>query len=335
MENIKKISYSIKRFENSKDKDFLKALKIYNDSVPVDTKTSTNELIYFADNWNCQKSRLMYFLGLYIDNQIIGYVEAGYLLKTKVIIIDYIVIKEEYHLNSAFYPLFGLVQKFFSDELIDYDFIVTEVSTKSIDDIDSESFFSKKMLQLEDFRIADQVYIQPKLGIENEESNFEFQLLIRSKHALSVIKTETYISIVKDIYYEHYLAWYSAMDPDRAAEYKRHIDEQFEKIISKLSGEEVRFENCNSICQFYKSPECHYQSSSTAGFIDKSTKKNRPMLLLGIPILMLVETIFSLLLYKFIEKNNINAASFVPIFTAITTLCAAIFTISFTKIRRD
>ena len=97
------ISYSIKRFENSKDKDFLKALKIYNDSVPVDTKTSTNELIYFSDNWNCQKSRLMYFLGLYIDNQIIGFVEAGYLLKTKVIIIDYIVIKEEYHLNSAFY----------------------------------------------------------------------------------------------------------------------------------------------------------------------------------------------------------------------------------------
>ena len=110
-------------------------------------------------------------------------------------------------MTFTFYPLFGLVQKFFSDELIDYDFIVTEVSTKSIDDIDSESFFSKKMLQLEDFRIADQVYIQPKLGIENEESNFEFQLLIRSKHALSVIKTETY-SFFKSFSLRNYLFIY-------------------------------------------------------------------------------------------------------------------------------
>ena len=72
----------------------------------------------------------MYFLGLYINNEIVGYVEAGYLFNTKTIIIDYIVLKNEYHLNSAFYPLFGLIQKFFSDQMIDYDFIVTEVSTK-------------------------------------------------------------------------------------------------------------------------------------------------------------------------------------------------------------
>ena len=86
MENLKKISYAVKRFENSKDKDFMKALQIYNDSIPVDTKTSTNEIIYFADNWNLQANRLMYFFGLYIDNEVIGYVEAGYLVKTKVII---------------------------------------------------------------------------------------------------------------------------------------------------------------------------------------------------------------------------------------------------------
>ena len=183
MDNFRKITYAVRRFENSKDKDFMKALKIYNDSISIDTKTSTNEIIYFADNWNSQSGRIMYFLGLYIDNEIIGYVEAGYLTNTRTIIIDYIVIKEEYHLNSVFYPLFGLIQKYFSDELIDYDFIVTEVSTKGTDDIDSESSFSKKMLQLEDFRIANVIYIQPRLGVKNKESNFELYrpLIVRLK----------------------------------------------------------------------------------------------------------------------------------------------------------
>lgn len=333
LENIKKINYAIKHFENSKDKDFVKALKIYNDSIPFDTKTKTNEIIYFADNCNLQNNRIMYFLGLYINNEIVGYVEAGYLVNSKTIIIDYIVIKEEYHLNSVFYPLFGLIQKFFSDELVDYDFMVTEVSTKCIGDVDSESFFSRKMLQLEDFRVANQIYIQPKLGIGNEESNFEFQLLIRSKHALSVIKTETYLSIVKDIYYEHYYAWYSVVDPSHKTEYKKHIDEQFEYISSKLHGcNEVAFENCNPICEFYRASDCHYYSS-TAGFIN-NTMKNRPILLIGIPIMIIVEVLFSILIFAILKKFNIDIKSFAPIFTAITTLCTCIFTIAFTRIKK-
>lgn len=333
MENIKKINYAVKRFENSKDKDFIKALKIYNDSIPVDTKTSTNEIIYFVDNCNLQNTRSMYFLGLYIDGEVVGYMEAGYLKKTKTIIIDYIVIKEEYHLNSVFYPLFGLIQKFFSDELIDYDFMVTEVSTKCVGDVDSESYFSKKMLQLEDFRIANQIYIQPKLGIDNEESNFEFQLLIRSKHALSVVKTETYLSIVKDIYYEHYYAWYSVTDPIHKAEYKKHIDEQFENIANRLKDcDEVDFESSNPICEFYKSSDCHYHSS-TAGFINNTTK-NRPILLLSIPILIVIEIVLSILMSIFIKKYNIDNALFTPIFTAITTSCTCVFTIAFTRIKK-
>ena len=51
METIEKITYSVKHFENSKDKDFMNALQIYNDYISVDTKTSTNQIIYFADHW--------------------------------------------------------------------------------------------------------------------------------------------------------------------------------------------------------------------------------------------------------------------------------------------
>lgn len=42
-------SFTIKRFQSSEERDFIKALKIYNDTIPVETKTSTNEITYFLD----------------------------------------------------------------------------------------------------------------------------------------------------------------------------------------------------------------------------------------------------------------------------------------------
>ena len=88
MENNVATSFSIKRFLTSKDKDFIKALILYNDTIPVDTKTSSNEIMYFCDHCSMQPRRIMYFFGLYCDDRLVGFVEAGYLTTTKTIIID-------------------------------------------------------------------------------------------------------------------------------------------------------------------------------------------------------------------------------------------------------
>ena len=179
MDNIVGASFCVKRFTSSKDKDFIKALILYNDTIPVDTKTSSNEIMYFADHCSIQPKRIMYFFGLYCNEHLVGFVETGYLLTTKTIIIDYIVLKEEYRLNSVFYPLFSLIQRYFSENMIDYDYIATEVSTKCPEQsVDAESFFSKKMLQMEDFRIAEVLYRQPGLGLDNLE---EEVILARKK----------------------------------------------------------------------------------------------------------------------------------------------------------
>ena len=57
-------SFKIKRFQSSDDRDFIKALKIYNDTIPVETKTDTNEITYFLDLKE-KRSREMFFFGLY------------------------------------------------------------------------------------------------------------------------------------------------------------------------------------------------------------------------------------------------------------------------------
>lgn len=331
MDSLQKITFELKHFASSKDKDFSKALRIYNDTIPVDTKTSTSDLIYFADNSKMQANREMFFFGLYVNNILIGFIEAGYLKKTKTIIIDYIVLKNEYHLNSIFYPLFSLMQRYFSESMIDYDFIITEVSSKCLQEsVDSESFFSKKMLLLEDFGLVDGLYIQPKLGIHNEESNFEFQLMIKSSQAINSLKKKTYLAIVKDIYFEHYNAWYQVVDKEHSEEYTAHIEKQYHTIEKALEGlDEISLNTQSPVCEYYKAPDCHY-TCSTAGFISEK-KSKKSALLICIPVLAIIVFLISLIIFKILEKNQISANTFAPIFAAVTALSTCVYTVAFSK----
>lgn len=334
-QSIYKLQFQIREYTSSKDKDFFDALKIYNDNIPVNIKTSTNDILYFVDNRKSQKNREMFFFGLYTNNILMGFVMAGYLVLSKTIIIDYIVLKNEYHLNSIFYPLFSLILQFFSEALIDYDYIVTEVSEQCPEEaIDVENFFSKKMLQIEDFRVINQLYMQPKLGLKNEESNTRFQLMIKSTKAICSLKGQTYLAIVKDIYYEHYLAWYKVVEPENEELYGKHIEQQYKEIEKSLNNIlEIDLIKQSPICNFYKAPDCHY--NSTAGFIpQKENNKNRPVLLLGIPIIIIVSFLLSYFLFLLLNGLNVNSQVFAAIFAAITALCAGIFTISFNKVSK-
>lgn len=329
-----KINFYVKKYTSSTDKDFYEALKIYNDNIPANIKTKTNDIIYFVDHNEQQINRKMYFLGLYTDNKLMGFVMAGYLRKTKTIIIDYIVLKKEYHLNSIFYPLFSLILRFFSDEMIDYDYIVTEVSKNCPDEsIDIENFFSKKMLQIEDFRLIDQLYLQPQLGFGNEESNVEFQLMIKSTQVIKSLKKQTYLSIVQDIYYEHYLSWYALVDVENKENYEKHINQQFEEIEKSLKTAEVELTIQNPACKFFQAPDCHYYS--TAGFIlNEENPKNRPMLLLAIPIIIIIAFVLTYFLYFLLDKFKLNSQVFAGIFAAITAACVGIVALAFSKVNQ-
>ncbi len=335
MENAVGATFSVKRFTSSKDKDFIKALMLYNDTIPVDTKTSSNEIIYFADRCSLQPKRTMYFFGLYWDNNLVGFVETGYLSTTKTIIIDYIVLKEEYRLNSVFYPLFSLIQRYFSENMIDYDYIATEVSTKCPEQsVDAESFFSKKMLQMEDFRIAEVLYRQPRLGLDNLESNFDFQLMIKSKQSIPIMKKETYLSIVHDIYFEHYYAWYAVADKARSNEYKQHVEAEYAQVrqkVEQISGD-IILSNQGVSCAYYRAPDCHY-NTSTAGFVPGKKRKStsRIIFYVGIPCVVIGSFLVSMAAYYLLKKLSIQPDMFGGLFAAVSATFTGLMTLAFSS----
>ena len=335
MDNCLTVDFSIRRFTSTRDKDFTKALIIYNATIPVDTKTSSSEIIYHVDHAKASTKREMYFFGLFVEDLVVGFVEAGYLFTTKTIIIDYIVLKEGYRLNSIFYPLFSLVQKYFAEHLIDYDFIAAEVSTKCLEEsVDTESFFSRKMLQLEDFRIVDALYRQPRLGIGNVESNFDFQLMIRSAQSISTIKKQTYLAIVKDIFFEHYYSWYDITDHEHSKQYIDHIKNEYQQIeaaLEKTPSDNLQLVIQAPLCAYYKAPDCHF-NSSTAGYIPDQKPKRKAILFIGVPIIVVCAFALSLLIYYMLGKIGIQPDKFSGLFAAITAICTGIFTLVFSVI---
>lgn len=316
-------TYSVRRFTSSMDQEFIKALKIYNDTVSTETKTDTREITHFIDDSN-ERLREMYFFGLYYNSKIVGYFQCGYLKQTKTLIIDYIILGNEYNHNSIFYPLFSLVQQYFSDNLVDIDYYVMEISIRSLEEnVDKESYYSRRWLTSEDFRIINIPYPQPLLGTSNYESNFDLRLMIKSSHTISNIKVSTFTAIVNDIYTNHYIDWYNEfMNQEEISEYKEHIAEQFEKIEENIKDKQVI--DLNTIvskeCEYYLSEKCQYNGSkmSAAGFAPTSNNNHKKILkVLAIPTIILLALALSVGAYFLLNLTNLINENFAPFFSAV------------------
>lgn len=333
-------TYSVKRYTSSLDQDFLKALKIYNDTVSTETKTDTREITHFIDN-NNNRLREMYFFGLYYNTKIIGYFQCGYLSQTKTLIIDYIILGNEYNHNSVFYPLFSLIQQFFSDNLVDIDYYVMEISIRSLEEnVDKESYYSRRWLTSEDFRIINIPYPQPLLGISNYESNFDLRLMIKSSHTISNIKVSTFTAIVNDIYTNHYIDWYNEfMDQEEISEYKKHISEQLKKIEENIKDKQVIDLNTvgSEECEYYLSEKCQYSipKMSAAGFAPTNNNGHKKMLkILTIPAIILLALALSVGAYFLLNLTNLINENFAPFFNAIASAVTGL-TVFFFSTKKD
>lgn len=329
--------YKIKLFASSSDKDFIKALKIYNDTIPAETKTSTNEITTYVDK-KSDDNRDMYFFGLYFNDEVIGYVESGYLKITKTLVIDYFVLKEQFNYNSIFYPLFSLFQKFFSDNLIDIEYFVAEVSVKTLEqNVDKESYYLRKLLQAEDFRLIDLPYPQPRLGDNNYESNFNLRLMIKSTSSIYEIRNQTFMSIIEDIYINHYLSWYSSfLIPAKIEDYQKHIDNLITSIKTNLNPDEKIRLNVLPIgtCEHYMTTQCFYKSNeiSTAGFAKNNTTKPINLTwIIGIPLVIIFAIVFTFLLFVLLEKFKMKTDDIAPLLTPISSIFTGILALAFSN----
>lgn len=324
-------SYEVKRLTSTKDKLCMPAINIYAQSMSSDVRTSTNEIAVCIDGKI--RSRNQYFcFALCYQRVVIGYAQAAFISKGKILFIDYFTIKDEYKKNGIFYPLFSIFLLYFSQNNIYYDYIVTEIGHQGSTKIDGDSAFLQKVLFVEDFLSIKAPYKQPELGLYKEETNIDANLYIRFSDSLSSIPKSTYLLLVKHIYYDHYLAWYqNFLTKDEVDIYKKHLDQTFAAIQQKLTKVDAvnLLDRVSLDCKYF-SECCKASQISTAGFAPLPVKKKRLRWLSSILVFFAVIAI-SVFLYHLTRLLHISNEVFSGIFTATTALALGVTTYLFSN----
>jgi len=322
--------FSIKRVMKSTDEGYIEALKIYNETTPVDIKTNTNEITCWLDKTESNSQFELFLFNLYLDGKIIGFAMLSYFINRRVLAYDYLALKDPFRVNVAFFAYISLISNYFSLNCYKIDFYITEISNKNAGkEIDKESMFFQKLLCLEGFGFINAPYRTLPLGVDNHESNYEARLYIKkSGDVMSSINRDTFLNIVKGIYFDYYETWYSVFLNTTDMDYfKKSINLIFKEIEDK-SKEFASFDIINT------SKECIMASCKkqerTDGSLPARRKNFNKILPLVIAVLV-IAPILIVLCYNWILNTlqiPISSVSSMigTIFTAIMTFIIAYLT---------
>lgn len=242
-------------------KDVIAALGIYLKSVDIGSTTDTNQIKDYI--WNAknhrQEKRIMFFYLLYgNDNSVEGFSEFAYLPENQVLVLDYLCTRRRNHV--LFYAFYHMVVQEIETMLKKHGnyirYIITELSLTQENGklIDTDSNYFRHLLSNENFKLLKYPYYQPPL-LPNESAK-EFSLAIKLMSSvdndnLILLEASQYLSIVKEVYYYHYLEWY-------------HNDSKYSETIHELekriNAEILQSKKCEPIsmvqCQLFEEGQC-------------------------------------------------------------------------------
>ena len=237
MRNELDYRFSIRRLDKSTDSDYAAALKIYSETTPYEIKTNTNEITIWLDRKDSTDPFESMFFVLYYSEKLAGFAMMTYIKAQRIVVLEYIALETQYRVNTVFFTYINLLESYLHINQYDVAFILNEVSNRrNGSDIDKESQIFSKLLCIEGFGKIDAPYVTPPLGTNNFESSFDAFLFAKSSGDVHALERQTYLEIVKAIYFDYFLVWYKhVLPPDQVNEYNEILQKSFEAISRKLS----------------------------------------------------------------------------------------------------
>lgn len=318
------VCYNIKNAYKAKQSDLIKALSIYAKTADKFAQTDTNQIMdYISKKYN--ENRVMFFFVLYLNGEVCGFAEYAYLKENKVLMLDYLCTENRNHtLFYNFYQMiFEEINRILNSKKLFIEFIVTELSLlkhgKKL--IEKDSNYFRQILSFEQFHILNIPYKQPYLGKKLEF--FEYSLAIKAncyEDISHIYNKNFYMSLISEIYKEHYLQWYLHYTDN-----KKELIEAFNDNIALLNKEypsEAYVEEIYSVnCRLFDKGICNQIKPETIT-LSKQRKKNiKKYLVCTIWILL---SISSILLCYFQDELSITKyiSTFVNAITMITGIIA-------------
>ena len=320
--------FSIKRILKSTDDDYLKASLIYNDTTPFEIKTPTNEIAFWLEKQNNSSSFQIYIFVLYLNDEVIGLSMTTYINRTKIVVDEYLAVKEQYRMQTIFLSFESLIHNYYKENGIDVSYYITEISNKNNGkEVDRESLIALKLMCIEDYGKIEALYYALPLGLTNYESNFIANLYIKTVEPLKSMTTQTYCNIVESMYYDYWLAWYSPILSSAEIEiYKSIIDKHMLLIKSSVA-------NCDgTLLVSHKECSCFNEKANIKrGTIPINKKHNISITLICVVTVLILPLVIIGAYSKLLNLFNIPFSSYSSIIgavisTTITTLTTLFIT---------
>lgn len=228
--------FTIRSFRSAKDRDFIKAIQIYDAHTHPQTKTDSREIAHWIQHNGDRSDGAFYVCGLYVSGRLVGFVEFIYLRQERLIHFDYFVIESARRTAGAFHTFAEQMRGFFEEEKLEWDFITVEIV--HLDEVNGVSRHAQRLVRL--FRqvgfcevVAE--YRQPLLGCEYPDTVLKATLLILPRVEMETISRVRLLELVSAIYRKHYVKWYSIYK-DTAEQYRSQTDKLFADFEKHLAS---------------------------------------------------------------------------------------------------
>lgn len=231
------LNYKLVHLTDTTSVHYHQALKVYSQTISYDQKTNTSEITYWINHIDDFPDCVPLFFALTLNNKVIGYAELAYIICNRILAIDYIILDNQYKSSSAFFAFYSLIIHYIDSLEYDYDFITKEIlceyTQTKMHEVDIKKY------ELENFKVANCLYMHPQLEVGNIESRKEALLMIYQKDVLNInLKKETYLAIVDAIYFKYYEVW------DKP--FWNSTDEEMQNHMSLVRNKAIIEENINA-----------------------------------------------------------------------------------------
>ena len=320
MTNQLEHKFSIKRVVKTTEDDYIKALRIYNDTTPFEIKTPTNEITYWISKQKVGTPFEVYAFILYLNDEVIGLSMTTYIKKTKVVVDEYLAVYDQYRIQTIFLVYESLIQNYYKETGIEIAYYLTEISYKeSGKEMDRESRISLKMLCIQEYGKINALYYALPLGLDNHESNFIAHIYIKGVEPVQSISSKTYQDIIDSIYYDYWYTWYNAILPSAELEiYKRLIDKNFDEIKKSLTDNASSMPVLHSNCNYLD-----MDADISKGSIPAKKQTPFPIYLILVPIIIVLPLF---IIWGYSEALKILNLSISSISTMVGAIISAIIT---------
>ena len=309
------ISESIKR-----KKDIEDAIEIYLSTIDIETSyTNTNQIKEHILMNNRNEERLLFFYNLYLNDQLFGFAEYGFLPKSETIVIDYICTKKRNH--CAFYTFYKLTTEDIYKKLkikhLHVKYVITEISLNQQNGLycDADSNYFRKMLSMDNFVLLKYPYYQPSFN----QKPLNFAIAIKSFSGSSVntpLSSNAYIEIIDELYMSHYARWYEKY-LEKTMVYNSLYTLK-EKIVKQISPQKDNNKIPLVNCPLFEVGKCKNVNIEPLTVSKKIKKKFTNAFI--ICFWLLVTFISTLLIFFAAEDLYIKISTFVSLISGTITI---------------